>query len=120
MNPNPPPPPKQKQVTRKHMPCLSLTSLQLTKIIARGLRDLVSQRSERAKGAAKASCGETVVQKGVCGESVSSLPPLMFALKTHENLKGAERKRTLQKHPLDNHLFARRLRRSFGAPPKEL
>ena len=28
-----------------------------------------------AKGAAKASCGETVVQKGVFGESVSSLPP---------------------------------------------
>ena len=31
-------------------------------------------KSERAKGAAKASCGETVVQKGVFGESVSSLP----------------------------------------------
>ena len=31
--------------------------------------------SERAKGAAKASCGETVVEKGVFGESVSSLPP---------------------------------------------
>ena len=29
----------------------------------------------RAKGAAKASCGETVVQKGVFGESVSSLLP---------------------------------------------
>ena len=28
-----------------------------------------------AKGAAKASCGETVVQKGVFGESVSTLPP---------------------------------------------
>ena len=27
------------------------------------------------KGAAKASCGETVVQKGVFGESVSSLSP---------------------------------------------
>ena len=32
-------------------------------------------QSERANGAAKASCGETVVQKGVFGESVSSLPP---------------------------------------------
>ena len=32
------------------------------------------KKSERAKGAAKASCGETVVQKGVFGESVSSLP----------------------------------------------
>ena len=30
--------------------------------------------SERAKGAEKASCGETVVQKCVFGESVSSLP----------------------------------------------
>ena len=28
-----------------------------------------------AKGAAKGSCGETVVQKGVFGESVSSLLP---------------------------------------------
>ena len=27
------------------------------------------------KGAAKASCAETVVQKGVFGESVSTLPP---------------------------------------------
>ena len=31
--------------------------------------------SERAKGGAKASCRETVVQKGVSAESVSSLPP---------------------------------------------
>ena len=31
--------------------------------------------SECAKGAAKASCGETVVPKGCFGESVSSLPP---------------------------------------------
>ena len=29
----------------------------------------------RAKGAAKGSCGATVVQKGDFGESVSSLPP---------------------------------------------
>ena len=28
-----------------------------------------------AKGAEEASCGETVVQKGAFGESVSSLPP---------------------------------------------
>ena len=39
--------------------------------------------SERDKGAARASCGETVVQKGVFGESVSSLPK-RFALKTPE------------------------------------
>ena len=31
--------------------------------------------SERAKGAEKESCGETVSQKGAFGESVSSLPP---------------------------------------------
>ena len=29
---------------------------------------------QTSTGAAKASCGETVVQKGVFGESVSSLP----------------------------------------------
>ena len=34
-----------------------------------------NENSGRAKGAAKGSCGETVVQKGVFGESVSSLPP---------------------------------------------
>ena len=32
----------------------------------------------RVKGAAKASCRETVVQKGVFGESGSSLPPQRF------------------------------------------
>ena len=31
-----------------------------------------------AEGAAKAPCGETVVQKGVFGESVSSLLPQGF------------------------------------------
>ena len=34
-----------------------------------------TQEWGRAKGAEKALCGETVVQKGVFGESVSSLPP---------------------------------------------
>ena len=34
-----------------------------------------SRVSGIAPGAAKTSCGETVVQKGVFGESVSSLPP---------------------------------------------
>ena len=50
----------------------------------------------------KASCGETVVQKGVFGGSVSSLPPsglLSKHLQRPENLKGAKKKRTLQKHP---------------------
>ena len=56
----------------------------------------------RAKGAAKASCGETVVQKGVFGESVSSLPPQGFQDLSgvlRANLKGAEKKRTLPKTP---------------------
>ena len=49
--------------------------------------------SECAKGAAKASCGETVVQKGFFGESVSSLPPqglFLKYLKGSENHKGEE------------------------------
>ena len=37
-----------------------------------------SQKRGRAKGAAKASCRETVVQNGVFGESVSTLPPEGF------------------------------------------
>ena len=56
----------------------------------------------RAKGAVKGSCGETVVQKGVFGESVSSLLPEGFQDLSgvlRENPKGAEKKRTLQKHP---------------------
>ena len=36
---------------------------------------LILVTSGCAKGAAKGSCGETVVQKGIFGESVSSLPP---------------------------------------------
>ena len=48
-----------------------------------------------AKGAEKASCGERVVQKGVL-ES----PFLLFPLKVFRaNLAGAQKKRTLQKHP---------------------
>ena len=56
--------------------------------------------SGHAKGAAKGSCGETVVQKGVFGESVLLCPLKVYShLKGPENLKGAEKKRTLQKHP---------------------
>ena len=63
---------------------------------------------ERAKGAEKASCGETVVQKGLFGQSVFSLPLYGLLLKHHMKSKawkpqGAEKKRTLQK-------------RSFGQP----
>ena len=44
-----------------------------------GFESLISRLSwGHAKGAAKAFCGETVVQKGVFGESVSSLPPQGF------------------------------------------
>ena len=42
-------------------------------------------------------------------------PLIRLALKTPENLKGAEKKRTLQKYRLDNRFSARRLLRSFGA-----
>ena len=42
---------------------------------SRTVKFLHVQNWGRAKGAAKASCGETVVQKGVFGESVSSLLP---------------------------------------------
>ena len=38
--------------------------------------DLTHVKSERAKGAEKASCWETVVQKGVLESPFSSLPPL--------------------------------------------
>ena len=51
------------------------------------------------KGAEKASCGETVLQQGVFLESPFLYAPLKFALKALENLKGAKKKRTLQKYP---------------------
>ena len=41
----------------------------------KNITDLKTENWERTKGAAKASCAETVVQKGVFGESVSTLPP---------------------------------------------
>ena len=60
------------------------------------------QESERAKGAAKGSCGETVVQKVFLGESVSSLPPYGFLLKHlkgPENLKGDREETDFPKTP---------------------
>ena len=51
--------------------------------------------SECAKGAGKASCGETVVQRNVFLES----PFLLCSLKVFRTFKGADKKRTLQKHP---------------------
>ena len=55
----------------------------------------------RAKGAAKGSCGETVVQKGVFGESVSSLLLKvfqdLFRRFKEKNPKGAEKKTGLSK-----------------------
>ena len=44
--------------------------------------------------------------------------PLRFALKTPENLKWEEKKRTLQNTLLGDRFSARRLLRSFGAPPQ--
>ena len=61
----------------------------------------IFQGAPLPKGAAKGSCGETVVQKGVFGESVSSLLPEGFQDLSgvlRENRKGAEKKRTLQKN----------------------
>ena len=71
----------------------------------------------RAKGAAKASCGETVVQKGVFGEFVSSLPPLRgFKGCFKSKPEGGKRRNGLSKNTLlDNRFSAWRLRRSFGA-----
>ena len=59
------------------------------------------QKSGRAKGAAKGSCGE-IVQKGVLESpfllcSLKAFRDLSCVLRA--NLKGAEKKRTLQKHP---------------------
>ena len=58
--------------------------------------------------------------KAVFGEPISSLPPLRFDLKTSENFKGAEKKRTLQKHPFGRPFLrtGRRLLCTFGAHPK--
>ena len=57
--------------------------------------------SERAKGAAKASCGETVVQKGVFGESVSSLPPFkVCSLFKHMKTLRGQRGNELSKNTL--------------------
>ena len=59
--------------------------------------------ARQRSGRAKASCGETLVQKRVFGESVFPLCPLKvfrtLQVFLRANLKGAEKKRTLQKHP---------------------
>ena len=65
----------------------------------------------RAKRAEKASRGETV-QKGVYGESVSSLPSGVLESKP---LRGQRRNGLSKNTLLDNHFSARRLLRSFGA-----
>ena len=58
---------------------------------------LPKRQGKEDKEAETASCGETVSQKGVLGESVSSLPPLSFSGASRANLMAAEKKRTLQK-----------------------
>ena len=67
-------------------------------------------------GAEKASCGETVVQKGVFGESVSSLRPQGLLVK-HLKTSRAQRRNGLSKNTLLDNRFSARLLRSFGAPP---
>ena len=73
----------------------------------------------RAKGAAKASCAETVVQKGVFGESVFYSAPLRFSGLRRcfkgQTLRGQRRNGLSKNTLLDNRFCARRLRRSFGA-----
>ena len=68
-----------------------------------------------AKETEKASCRETVVQKGVFEESVSSLPPLGFQVFVRANLKGAEKNGFSKNTLLDDRFSARRLLFSFGA-----
>ena len=91
---------------------LGFLSLQPSLILEENLyhrrRTTTAYIGGRAKRAAKASCGETVVQKGVFGESVSSLPPEGFqdiSGDLEANLKGPEKKRTLQKHPFGQPLL---------------
>ena len=63
-------------------------SMQLTdEIGVLGIAKSKPSFSERAKGAEKASCGETVVQKGGFGESVVFSVPLLFAVATFGNLR---------------------------------
>ena len=73
---------------------------------------------ERAKGAEKGVVLRNGCRKECFGESISSLPPsgfqdLLGVLRA--NLKGAEKKRTLQSTLFDNRFSTRRLLRSFGA-----
>ena len=73
--------------------------------------------SERAKGAEKVSCGETLVQKGVLGESAFSLPPKVFRC-FKGNPLGGQRRSGLTKTPFWTTVsLHRRLLRSVGAPP---
>ena len=70
------------------------------------------------KGAEKASCGKTVVQKGAVGESVFLLCPLKIrfsGVSSGQTARGAERKQTLSQNTLlDDHFsaFSARLGRS--------
>ena len=58
------------------------------------------RESGRAKGAAKGSCGETpFLLCSLCG--FQDLSGVLIA-----NLKGAEKKRTLQKHPFGQPFFS--------------
>ena len=66
--------------------------------------------------------GEGVVRRNgrpkVFLESPFFSAPLRFALKTFENLKGQRRNGLSENTLLDGPFSARRLLRSFGAPPK--
>ena len=71
-----------------------------------------------AKGAEKVSCGETVVQKGGFGESVSSLPPWGLLLKHPKSLRGQRRNGLSKSTLLGNRLSAPLARSEFHGSRK--
>ena len=82
-----------------------------------------SENLERAKGAEKASCGEMVVQKACFRQSVffsAESAPLRFALEISENLGINGENVAVHFRVLDDRFSARRLFRSFSAPPKNV
>ena len=78
----------------------------------------MASKSARAKRAEKASCGETVVQKGIFGESVSSLPPSGLLLKHLKALRGQRRNGLSKNTLLDDCFSAPRLLCSFRQETK--
>ena len=72
-----------KLIPRKIFSCIAKILVLMVTNVSKSA--LICLNSERAKGAEKASCRETVVQKSVFGESVSSLPPYEAQIKHMKN-----------------------------------